>query len=142
MRLQEQFEVRGSRETAIRVVEQDETLEGLFPDTVTEIVDKTRDRKTAVSHYRALGREGDATFHFTFLVDGNVRFEKVCDGNVWRQLSGEMTFEEVDDAHTRVCIEMDGRTKALVPEFTIRGPMQDQIRQMADALKRLIEGGV
>ena len=34
---------------------------------------------------------------------------------------------------------MDGRTKALVPEFTIRGAMQEQIEQMATALRRRLE---
>ena len=34
---------------------------------------------------------------------------------------------------------MDGRTKTLVPEFTIKGPMHDQIEQMAKALKQRIE---
>jgi hypothetical protein len=35
-----------------------------------------------------------------------------------------------------VRIQLEGRTKALVPEFTIRGPMQDQLEQMAKALRR------
>ena len=34
---------------------------------------------------------------------------------------------------------MDGATKALVPELTIRGPMKDQIQQMAAALRERIE---
>jgi hypothetical protein len=38
-----------------------------------------------------------------------------------------------------VRIEMEGRTKTLVPEFTIKGPMQDQIEEMAKALKQRIE---
>ena len=36
---------------------------------------------------------------------------------------------------SRVRIEMDGRTKPLVPEFTIKGAMKDQIDQMASALR-------
>jgi hypothetical protein len=36
---------------------------------------------------------------------------------------------------------MTGRTKAFVPEFTIRGPMQDQIERMAAALRMCIEAG-
>jgi hypothetical protein len=38
-----------------------------------------------------------------------------------------------------VRIEMDGRTRPLVPEFTIKGAMQDQINQMAAALRERIE---
>jgi hypothetical protein len=31
---------------------------------------------------------------------------------------------------------MDGRTKALVPEFTIKGAMRDQLEQMAGSLRQ------
>ena len=110
----------------------------LFPDTRTEIVESSSDRKTARSHYTALGREGTATFHFDFLMDGNVRFEKVCVGNVWRELHGELCFEERGE-DTRVRITMDGRTKPLVPEFTIKGPMKDQLEGMARALRSVLE---
>ena len=34
---------------------------------------------------------------------------------------------------------MDGRTKSLVPEFTIKGAMRDQIEQMAKALRERLE---
>ena len=137
MRLERRFQVKKPREKVIELIEQDETLTGLFPDTDTRVVDRSGDRRTMVSRYRALGREGEATFHFTFLVDGNVRFEKVCDGKVWRSLRGALRFEERGDK-TRVCIELDGRTKRLVPEFTIKGPLEDQIDEMVTALKRRI----
>ena len=138
MHLVKEFDVARSREQAIAVIEEDATLVGLFPDYEMCIVDRAQDRKTTVSRYQALGREGEATFHFTFLVDGNVRFEKVCDGHVWSELRGELSFEESGDC-TRVRIEMDGRTTAFVPEFTIKGPMQEQIEQMASALRTQIE---
>jgi hypothetical protein len=140
MRLTKQFDVNRPRAQALEVIGEDETLIGLFPDSRTEIVKKGKDRKTAVSHYRALGREGTATFHFSFAQDGVVRFEKVCDGNIWRELRGELHFEEKGEK-TRVSIEMEGSTRTLVPEFTIRGPMQEQIEQMAKALKKRIEAG-
>ena len=140
MHLQRRFQVSQAREKVIELIEEDETLTGLFPDTETRVMGRNGDRKTTVSRYRALGREGEATFHFTFLVDGNVRFEKVCDGNVWRSLRGTMTFEERGDG-TRICIELDGKTKTLVPEFTIKGPMQEQIDQMVNALEQRIRAG-
>jgi hypothetical protein len=140
MRLTKHFDVNRPRAHALEVIDQDETLIGLFPDTETEIVEKRPNRKTAVSHYRALGREGTATFHFSFAGDGVVRFEKVCDGKVWRELRGELHFEDRGEK-TRVSIEMEGSTRSFVPEFTIRGPMQDQIEQMAKALKKRIEAG-
>lgn len=138
MQLERRFDVACPRDTAVEVVAREDTLVGLFPDSQTEILEKQGDRITTRSHYRALGREGEATFHFDFLMDGNVRFEKVCDGNVWRELHGEVSFDE-RGAGTRVAIHMEGRTKALVPEFTIKGPMQDQIDAMADALRRRLE---
>ena len=109
MRLERQFRVGQPREKVLQVVVEDDTLTGLFPDTDTRVVERSGDRKTTVSRYRALGREGEATFHFTFLVDGNLRFEKVCDGNVWRSLRGTMTFEERGKG-TSICIELEGKT--------------------------------
>jgi hypothetical protein len=53
-------------------------------------------------------------------------------------LKGTLRFRPQGD-RTRVCIAMDGRTKALVPEFTIKGAMRDQIDQMADALRQRLE---
>jgi hypothetical protein len=138
MHLEKQFEVRRPREEAVAIAAQNETLLGLFPDTKTEIVASKGQRRTTRTTYTALGREGTATFHFDFRGDGNVDFEKVCDGNVWRELRGSLTFQARSGA-TRVRIEMDGRTKALVPEFTIKGAMRDQIDQMARALRERLE---
>ena len=135
MHLEKEFDVKQARDAAFESVARDETLITLFPDTRTEIVEREGNRRTVCSHYRALGQEGTATFHFTFLPEGEVRFEKVCDGRVWRQLEGRVCFEE-RGGKTRVRITMDGRTKPLVPEFTIRGAMQGQLDQMARALHR------
>jgi carbon monoxide dehydrogenase subunit G len=139
MRLEKQFDVRCDRDTAVDLLAQDETLVELFPDSETEVVASTADRKTTRTRYRALGREGTATFHFDYLLDGNVRFEKVCDGKVWKELRGEVMFEERGQK-TRVRIAMEGRTKGFVPEFTIKGPMQEQLDAMARALRERLEG--
>lgn len=138
MRLSKEFDVHCGREAAAAVLRDDDVLVGLFPDTETEIVAAEGSRKTTRSRYRALGREGEATFHFDFQQDGSVRFEKVCDGRVWRELEGEVSFT-ARGGTTRVRITMDGRTKGFVPEFTIKGPMQEQIDQMAEALRGRIE---
>jgi hypothetical protein len=132
------FDVKQERSVAAAAAATEDTILTLFPDAKTEIVERDGDRVTVRMHYTALGREGEAIFHFTFLLDGGVAFEKVCDGNVWRRLRGSVSFEERGSG-TRVQIEMDGATKALVPEITIRGPMKDQIRQMAAALRARIE---
>jgi hypothetical protein len=34
---------------------------------------------------------------------------------------------------------MDGRTKPLVPEFTIKGALKDQLEQMAGALRERLQ---
>jgi hypothetical protein len=138
MRLEKQFDVARSHEEAVEIALRDETLLGLFPETRTEIVAREGDRRTLRSHYHALGQEGVATFHFDVLLDGSVRFEKVCDGRVWRELRGVVSFEE-SRRGTRVRIELVGRTKPLVPEFTIKGVMHDQIEQLAAALRASIE---
>jgi hypothetical protein len=136
--LEKEFSVRKERGDAARIAAKDETLQGLFPDTRTEIVERKDNRRTTQSHYTALGRAGTATFHFTFQPSGDVEFEKVCDGNVWRELKGTLRFV-AEGKKTRVRIAMDGRTKSLVPEFTIKGAMRDQIEQMASALRERLE---
>lgn len=138
MRMDKTFEVARDRDHAVEVAGREETLLALFPDAKTEIVAREGDRVTARIHYSALGREGVATFHFDYMMDGGIRFEKVCDGNVWKALSGELEFDESGGGCT-VTLEMEGQTKGLVPEFTIRAPMKEQMDQMADALRRKIE---
>lgn len=133
--MQKEFEVARPRAEAAALLADDAVLCDLFPDTQTQIIERKGPRRTVESHYTALGREGVATFHFDFEPSGDVRFEKVCDGRIWRELRGVVKLTERKDK-TRVRIELDGRTKALVPEFTIRGPMQDQLEQMARALER------
>jgi hypothetical protein len=140
MHLEKQFDVKRPREEAIAIAARDDTLLGLFPDNETEIVAAQGKRRTTRTTYTALGRVGTATFHFDFRPDGNVDFEKVCDGNVWRELRGKLSFH-ARSGSTRVRIEMDGRTKSLVPEFTIKGAMRDQIDQMARALRERLEDG-
>ena len=138
MRLEKSFEVDRSRDDVVEVLCADATLVGLFPGTETEVVESAGDRRTTRTRYTALGREGVATFHFTFLMDGNVRFEKVCDGNVWRELRGEVTVEETGTG-SLVSVELNGRTRSLVPEFTIKGEMERQVDQMSNALRERLE---
>jgi hypothetical protein len=138
VRLEKKFEVDRPPEFASRIASLDGTLLSLFADAKTEIVEREGDRRTTQTHYNALGREGVATFHFHSLSDGRISFEKVCDGNVWQELSGTVLFEK-RGAGTQVTLKMVGRTKALVPEFAIRSPMRDQIEQMASSLRACIE---
>lgn len=139
MRMEKEFDVDRPRAEAAALLADDAVLCELFPETRTEIVGRKGARKTIASHYTALGREGTATFHFDYAPDGDVQFEKVCDGRVWKELRGAVKLVERKD-RTRVRIELEGRTKALVPEFTIRGPMQEQLEQMAKALRRRLSG--
>ena len=136
MRVEKRFEVGLDRDNVVELLCQDETLLKLLPGE-SEIVASEGDRRTIRTHYRALGREGVATFEFTFLMDGNIRFEKICDGRIWRELSGEDEVEPRGEG-ARLRIEMNGRTKALVPEFTIKQPLEEQIEQMTDSLRELL----
>ena len=137
MQLRKSFDVSCTPDQAAQVLAEDETITDLFADSDTRITRRDGNRRTAVSRYRALGREGEATFEFSFEDDGSVAFAKVCDGNVWRKLDGRVELAATGGG-TRVTIDMDGRTKAFVPEITIRGPMRDQIDQMARALRERI----
>lgn len=138
MRLTKEFEVARSRADAAAVLAHEATITSLFPDAKTEVVSRDGNKLTTHSRFRALGRDNDATFHFSFAPDGNLRFEKVCDGHVWKQLTGRVTFEE-RGGRTRVRLELDGATKGFVPEFTIKLPLQQQLDGMARALRAKIE---
>lgn len=137
MMLQEEFLVARPRERVATDLDDDRTIEKLFPDTVLEhTVEGARETRTP---YTALGQTRDVRFVFQTLPDGNIRFDKICDGNVWRALSGRVEVEAVDAGTTRVIITMEGRTRAFVPEVTIRAPMREQMRQMARSLRDQLE---
>ncbi len=142
MDLRERFEVPRNRDAVVELLCCDEALLELMSSSdgrgETEIVDRDGDRRTTRTRYTALGREGTATFHFTFLMDGNMRFEKVCDGNVWKKLEGSVSVEEIDDDNCEVEIRLSGKTKAFVPEITIRVPMKEQIQNMAAAIEERV----
>ena len=141
MYLEKQFDVMVSREIVVNAVSREETLLDLFPDTRVEIIKSEANKRTLLTHYTTLGQEGTATFHFTFEDDGGVSFSKLCNGRIWKKLTGTVTFTTLGIV-TRVHIKYVGTTKALVPEFTIHGPMQDQIDQTANALREKIENAV
>ena len=133
-----EFDVTATRARACEVLAEDATLTSLFPATKTEIVARAARRRTTKSLYKLLGQEGEATFHFDTQQDGSVRFAKVCDGRVWKELSGRVTLAE-RGPKLRVRIEMEGKTKGFVPEFTIKMPLQKQLDDMASGLKRRME---
>jgi hypothetical protein len=132
-----EFIVRKPKSALAEVLASDATVTQLFPDT--EIVSSqggTRETQTRVS---ALGVESIVRFVFKTEPDGSLRFVKICDGRVWRSLDGAIKLLPVNDSLTRVVIEMEGTTKPLVPEFTIRAPMQSQLQQMTRALRERLE---
>lgn len=139
MQMSRSFSVSRSRDEVVEALACDEAVLDLMPGGTTELVETVGDRRTTCTHYSALGREGVATFHFDTLLDGNLRFEKVCDGRVWSELRGEVVVDE-EGSGARITIEMRGRTKTLVPEFAIKGPMEEQIDEMSSALAAYLDG--
>jgi len=133
MKVERSFRLAKDRDSVVERLCNDELLVTLMPGN-TEIVESKGDDRRTQTHYEALGREGVATFDFTYLMDGNVRFEKVCDGKIWRKLSGLISVEE-DGSASVVHIEMEGKTKSLVPEMTIKVPMNEQLDAMSSALE-------
>jgi len=140
MHLEKHFDVDQGRDEVVEALCQEATLLALFGEGQSEVVERRADRITTRTHYTALGREGVATFHFDFLMDGNIRFEKVCDGRVWRSLRGEVEIAERKSG-TRVRLELDGSTKSFVPEFTIKGPMEEQLAEMTNAMRERLTRG-
>ena len=138
MEIEKEFLVERSREEIAARLDDDESFATLFPDTSVERIDEsTRETRTP---YPGPGKARDIRFIFRTRPDGDVDFEKVCDGNVWRSLVGQVKLEALDEGMTQVVLRMEGRTRAFVPEITIRIPMREQIEQMARALRARLEG--
>lgn len=135
MQLETSFAVDRPRDEIVDILFLDETLIAILPGR-SEITDRAGDRKTTSTSFTALGQSGTAVFHFDFLLDGSIRFEKECDGVVWAELRGEVRVEE--GRETRVWMSLEGCTKPMVPEFAIKGPMEDQLLQMSEALRALL----
>ena len=133
MQLSKRFSVARTRDEVVETLAREDVLVSLLPGK-TEIVSREGDTVTTCTRYTVLGREGDATFHWRFRMDGTIAFEKVCDGRVWRDLHGTVEVEDAGEG-ARVVIEMTGRTKGFVPEFTIKGPLEDQLSDMVDAVR-------
>ena len=138
MEMEKSFRVRLDRDAVVERLCDDAMLTRLLPGD-TEIVEREGDRRTTRTHYSALGREGVATFHFDTLLDGNMRFEKVCDGRIWKRLTGSVEVDE-DGSGSRITIRMEGRTKPLVPEMAIKVPLDEQMRSMTKALREALDG--
>lgn len=140
MKLASEFVVARRREDVARLFDDDATFEALLPDTrIASSQDGRRETRTS---YSALGQSREIRFVFETLPDGNVRFEKICDGNVWRSLDGRVTLEPEGPDHTLVRLRMEGTTRALVPELAIRGTLREQLDQMAKALRDRLERGL
>ena len=137
MTFEKEFVVDRPRKQVVADLNDDRTFAAFFPDT--RLTRKSECVRETSTPFRALGQSRDIRFVFETLPDGNVRFEKICDGNVWRSLEGEVKLEERDKERTRVVLRMDGRTRTFVPEMTIRGPMREQIEQMTRALRTRLE---
>jgi len=132
-----EFVVRRPKAELADVLASDATVTQLFPDT--EIVSNSGGARETRTRVSALGAESIVRFVFRVATDGGLRFEKICDGRVWRSLEGAIRLLPVNDATTRVQISMEGTTRALVPEFTIKAPMKDQLQQMTRALRERLE---
>ena len=137
MHLEKEFSVGRPRDEVARALDNDETIAALIPNT--RVTSKGGGRRETLTRVSVAGVERELRFVFESRPDGNVRFSKVCDGRIWRSLEGEIRFEDQGGTRTRVRLSMDGRTKALVPELAISGPMKSQLGEMVEALRKRID---
>jgi hypothetical protein len=132
-----EFVVRRTQPEVAEILASDVTVTQLFPDT--EIVSNRGGARETKTRVQALGTESIVRFVFRNAPDGGLLFEKICDGRVWKSLAGSIRLAKVNDALTRVILTLEGSTRALVPEFTIRAPMKDQLQQMTRSLRERLE---
>ena len=135
MKLEQGFEVARPRAEVAAALDDDVAIASLFPGTVVE------SKGSGVRETRSPAPIGsrDVRFVFTTRPDGNLGFEKICDGNIWRSLEGEIRLVAEGEGRTRIALLMTGRTRALIPELTIRGPLREQLEQMAHGLRERLE---
>ena len=138
MHFEREFTVARARAEVVALLDDDATIESLLPGTtITSHGDGSRETRTP----SPLGGARDIRFLFRREPRDRLCFEKICDGNIWRSLDGEVRLEELGTDRTRVLLRMEGRTRTLVPELTIHGPLRAQIEQMTKALRMRLEGG-
>ena len=132
MHLEKDFTVALDRDSVARNLDADETFVALFPDTeITRQVGSLRETLTRVS---IGGVAKELRFVFETGSNGNIDFQKICDGKIWKELKGQIQLD-VEGTGTRVRVSMDGRTRAFVPEMAISGQMKSQLDDMIDALR-------
>lgn len=136
MHLEKEFSVARPRDEVARAIDSDETIAALIPNT--RVTARSGARRETLTQVALAGVERELRFVFETRPDGNLRFSKVCDGRIWRSLEGEIRFEE-QGGRTRVRLSLDGRTKTLVPELAISGPMKSQLDDMLEALRKRID---
>ena len=138
MHLEKQFDVKRPRaEAAQRRWRDDETLAQPLPRH------EHRDRRAQGQtphdaqplHARSVARASRPSTS-SFRDDGDVDFEKVCDGRVWRELRGTRDASRTA-ARARACASRwTGAPRRSCRSSRSAAPMQEQIEQMATALRK------
>jgi carbon monoxide dehydrogenase subunit G len=139
MHLEKEFSVARARDEVARALDSDETISALIPNT--RVTNRGGGRRETLTRVSVAGVQRELRFVFETQPGGSVRFSKVCDGRIWRSLEGEISFSDEGGARTRVRLSMDGRTRPLVPELAISGPMRTQLDEMLEALRKRIDAG-
>ncbi|NRA01680.1 MAG: hypothetical protein HRU00_03665 [Myxococcales bacterium] len=139
MRVAKEFFVERDRGEILSLLDEDVTFESLFPGM--RVTKRDGPRREIVAPNPAPGTDHPVRFRFETLPDGNLRFDKICDGNIWRSLAGGIELEPSGHARTRVKLRLEGKTRSLVPELAIRLPMREQVDQMTESLRVRLGAG-
>jgi carbon monoxide dehydrogenase subunit G len=139
MHLEREFSIGRPLAEVARALDSDETIAALIPNT--RVTGTGAGRRETLTQVSVGGVQRELRFVFENRPDGSVRFSKICDGRIWRSLEGEIRFEAQGESRTRVRLSMDGRTRALVPELAISGPMRSQLDEMVEALRKRVDAG-
>ncbi|MCE2391890.1 MAG: hypothetical protein J4G09_10475 [Proteobacteria bacterium] len=136
MHLEREFSVPAPRDAVARALDRDSTFEGLFPDT--RVSNRGGGVRETVTRVALAGSSRDLRFVFEVDPLGNVHFRKICDGRIWRSLDGEIRLDALGDSSTRVTVCMDGKSRALVPERALSGPLRSQLDEMVESLRKRV----
>lgn len=126
-----------SREAVCAVLRDSHITGKLFPGTrVRELAGGVRE---TITPYRALGQTGELRLLFQSLPSGELRFEKVCDGHMWRFLEGRVSVQRLGALRSAVEIRLEGATRPWIPELPLRGALREQLERLAASLRRELE---
>ena len=137
MKLRKEFVVGRPCESVLATLCDSRTIEKLLPGTRVE--ERASGARELITSVGAFASDRELRFLLVELPGRGLRFEKICDGNLWRFFEGRIVAEAIDEQMCTVHITLEGETRAFVPELTVRAPLREHLEHQSKALRAELE---